>query len=76
MDGLRLGENRVTVYDRWRPVAALELKNHPLEGPIFSGPHQRPLVCKTIQAGLGEPVVDNQSGDGFRVLAADGSTAG
>ena len=76
VDGLRLGRNRISVYDRRRRVASARLKNHPIEGPIFSGPHQRPFVCKTIQAGLGEPLVDNQAGDGFRVLAPDGSTAG
>ena len=76
VDGLRPGRNRISVYDRRRRVARLTLVNHPIEGPIFSGPHQRPFVCKTIQAGLGEPLVDNQAGDGFRVLAADGTTAG
>jgi hypothetical protein len=76
IDGLRLGRNRITVYDGWRRVAKQHLENHPIEGPIFSGPHQRPFVCKTIQAGLGEPLVDNQTGDGFRVLAPDGTTAG
>jgi hypothetical protein len=76
VEGLRLGRNRISVYDRRRRVASARLKNHPIEGPIFSGPHQRPFVCKTIQAGLGEPLVDNLQGDGFRVLAPDGSTAG
>jgi hypothetical protein len=57
-------------------VASKKLRNHPIEGPIFSGPHQEPFVCKTIQAGLGEPLVDNQDGKGFRVPAPDGTTAG
>ncbi|HWM12222.1 MAG TPA: DUF6351 family protein [Solirubrobacteraceae bacterium] len=78
VEGMRLGRNEIAVYDRWRRVARLKLRNHPVEGPIFSGPHQRPFVCKTNQTsvGLGEPLVDNQDGDGFRVLAPDGSTAG
>ena len=76
VDGLRLGHNRISVYDGWRRVARQTLVNHPIEGPIFSGPHQKPFVCKTIQAGLGEPLVDNQAGDGFRVLAPDGSDRG
>jgi hypothetical protein len=76
VDGLRLGSNRISVYDRSRRVASKRVTNHPIEGPIFSGPHQQPFVCKTIQAGLGEPLVDNQDGDGFRVLEPDGSTAG
>jgi Tannase-like family of unknown function (DUF6351) len=76
VDGLRLGRNRVSVYDRRRRVASARLRNYPIEGPIFSGPHQRPFVCKTIQASLGEPLVDNLQGEGLRVLAPDGSTAG
>jgi hypothetical protein len=76
VEGLRLGRNRISVYDRRHRVAKQKLVNHPIEGPMFSGPHQRPFVCKTIQAGLGEPLVDNQEGDGFRVLAPDGSIAG
>jgi Tannase-like family of unknown function (DUF6351) len=78
VDGLRLGRNRISVYDGKHRVARAKLRNHPIEGPIFSGPHQRPFVCKTNQpaVGLGEPLVDNLQGDGFRVLAPDGSTAG
>jgi Tannase-like family of unknown function (DUF6351) len=76
VDGLRLGSNRIGVRLRRREVERERLVNHPIEGPIFSGPHQRPFVCKTIQAGLGEPLVDNQEGDGFRVLGAGGATVG
>jgi hypothetical protein len=82
VDGLRLGPNDLTVEHRRHRVAKQRLLNHPITGPIFSGPHQSPFVCKTNQAqpplgdSLGEPLVDNQAGDGFRVLAADGSTAG
>jgi len=76
VDGLRLGRNRISVYDGRRRISGQRLENHPIEGPIFSGPHQRPFVCRTIEAGLGEPLVDNQTGDGYRVLAPDGITAG
>jgi Tannase-like family of unknown function (DUF6351) len=78
VDGLVLGKNELTVVDRstGKRLAQRKLFNYPTEGPIFSGPHQYPFVCKTIQAGLGEPLVDNQDGLGFRVLNADGSTAG
>src|SRR5918997_37623 len=41
---------------------------------MFSGPHQVPFVCKTIQAGLGEPLVDNQAGQGFAVRGPDPDT--
>jgi hypothetical protein len=76
VDGLRLGHNRISAWDRRHRVATQRIENFPIEGPIFSGPHQVPFVCKTIQAGLGEPLVDNQDGDGFRVLNPDGTTAG
>ena len=28
-------------------------------GPVFSGPHQYPFVCRTERAALGQPLVDN-----------------
>jgi hypothetical protein len=80
VDGLELGRNRLEVLEerrgRDKTLDRLSLENHPQTGPVFSGPHQVPFVCKTIQAGLGEPLVDNQAGQGFRVLGPDGSTAG
>jgi hypothetical protein len=74
--GLELGRNQLAVTRRSRTLNRLRLTAYPTAGPMFSGPHQTPFVCKTIQAGLGEPLVDNQDGDGFRVLNPDGSTAG
>src|SRR5918992_613937 len=80
VDGLDLGRNRLEVVEerrgRDKTLEGVTLENHPQTGPIFSGPHQAPFVCKTIQAGLGEPLVDNQAGQGFRVLNPDGTTAG
>ena len=78
VDGLVLGKNELEVVDSatGKRLAQRKLFDYPTEGPIFSGPHQYPFVCKTIQAGLGEPIVDNQDGLGFRVLNPDGSTAG
>jgi Tannase-like family of unknown function (DUF6351) len=78
--GLGLGGNRLELVrlkrGRDRTLDRLTLENHPQTGPMFSGPHQAPFVCKTIQAGLGEPLVDNQAGQGFRVLNPNGTTAG
>lgn len=34
----------------------LTLVNHPLTGPVFSGPHLQPFVCTTAEEGLGEPL--------------------
>jgi len=78
VDRLRLGKNEITATlgSPTHVVARRKLINWPNEGPIFSGPHQEFFVCNTIQAGLGEPLVDNQDGDNFRVQNPDASTAG
>ena len=78
VEGLQLGKNNLTVHrsPSGQEVARLKLTNYPNTGPIFSGPHQEFFVCNTIQAGLGEPLVDNQDGKNFRVQNPDGSTAG
>ena len=80
VNGLQLGNNELTVTPNRNssapPHARLTLRNYPNEGPMFSGPHQEFFVCNTIQAGLGEPLVDNQQGKGFRVQNPDGTTAG
>jgi hypothetical protein len=78
VDGLNLGKNEITVVHTGstKALASRKLFNYPTTGPIFSGPHQKFFVCQTIQAGLGEPLVDNQNGQGFLVKNADGSTAG
>jgi hypothetical protein len=82
VDALRSGGNELSVEHKRHELAELRITNHPITGPMFSGPQQSPFVCKTNQAqpplgdSLGEPLVDNASGDGFRVLNADGTTAG
>lgn len=37
------------------------LVNHPIEGPILSGPHMTPYECRTVESGLGEPLDENCS---------------
>jgi hypothetical protein len=52
VSGLREGDNRITATageDR----AVLDVVNHRVDGPLFSGPHQSPFVCTTQQNGLG-----------------------
>jgi hypothetical protein len=43
VEGLELGDNELTVAangrGQGRPSATLTLVNHPIEGPVFSGPH-------------------------------------
>ncbi|MGA8045945.1 MAG: DUF6351 family protein [Dermatophilaceae bacterium] len=64
VDGLPLGESTVEVRlgrGRAPARAALTLTNHPITGPMFSGPHQEPFLCATSghrgNAELG-PVLD------------------
>jgi len=42
-------------------------------GPVFSGPHQYPLVCRTEDSNLGQPLVDNYDGQGIVVEKEDGA---
>src|SRR5215208_2718839 len=58
-----------------RPGAKLTVMNHPVTGPIFSGPQQQPFVCKTQTQGLGFPLVDNQEGVGMRLFQTPGNPA-
>jgi len=37
--------------------------------PLFAGPLQYPFLCQTEDSGLGQPLVDNQSGWGIPVFA-------
>ncbi len=37
-------------------TGTLEVTNHPVTGPLFSGPHQEPFACTTEQLGLGPPL--------------------
>ncbi|UOD32901.1 hypothetical protein INH39_15320 [Massilia violaceinigra] len=53
--------------------ASLVLTNHPLSGPMFSGPQQQPFVCRTQESGLGQPLVDNQDGIGHPVFDVVGA---
>ena len=68
VDGLSHGANEVSVTVAGDEAgAALELVNHPVEGPIFSGPHEQPFVCETdafeLPSGesLGAPLDDDCS---------------
>lgn len=49
--GLKPGKNRVTAVVRGRS-RSLILTNHSKNGPIFSGPHQRPFICATDRLKL------------------------
>lgn len=65
VDGLAVGDNRLEAT-AWPYRTALTVRNHPISGPIFSGPQQYPFLCKTERSGLGPPAADNQDGQGMR----------
>jgi Tannase-like family of unknown function (DUF6351) len=74
--GLELGANSLVATAKNHGNgrrARLTLVNHPVTGPIFSGPQQQPFVCKTQTQGLGFPQVDNQAGIGMRLFQTPGN---
>lgn len=80
VDGLLLGPNVVLVkangLGRGRPApVSMTLTNHPITGPVFSGPHQYPFVCTTTNAGLGQPIPDDPA-TGTKVFDASGNVIG
>jgi hypothetical protein len=75
IDRLNLGENSIVVKQHGRgrglpQPAHLTLTNHPISGPVFSGPHQHPFLCSVQYHGLGQPLIDHDS-EGFPVFATD-----
>lgn len=80
VDGLVLGENTIVVkpngLGKGRPnTVYLTLTNHPITGPVFSGPHQHPFICSVQNHGLGQPLVDNDV-FGFPVFDDQGNVIG
>ena len=68
VEGLRIGDNEIEArIPESDVVAALELTNYPISGPIISGPHEMPYLCQTEEfttAGgetLGAPLDENCS---------------
>jgi hypothetical protein len=55
VDGLKPGRNTI-VAKAGSQTARLEVTNYPNTGPIVSGDHLTPFVCKTVEAGLGQPL--------------------
>lgn len=55
VERLAVGRNIVTAT-AGSARGELALINHPIEGPITSGPHRAPHVCTTEENGLGKPL--------------------
>ncbi|HEY0859182.1 MAG TPA: DUF6351 family protein [Albitalea sp.] len=77
VSGFALGDNTLEVrHQKGKGVAAsLRLTNHPISGPMFSGPQQHPFVCTTSQFGL-QPNVDAAAEPGYAVRDAQGNLVG
>jgi hypothetical protein len=60
IDSLRNGANTIEAR-RGSRSARLEVVNHPITGPIVSGEHLAPFVCRTVESGLGDPLDENCS---------------
>ena len=54
IDRLKTGKNVLEVI-AGRRRDRLRIVNHPITGPVFSGPHQTPFICETSASGLGAP---------------------
>jgi hypothetical protein len=68
VSGLQPGRNTITASTRDSGERVeLELVNHPIAGPVFSGPHETPFICQTeeftLQNGetLGKPLDEDCS---------------
>jgi hypothetical protein len=68
--GLRTHANTLVAKDRHRQTR-LRIEDHPVTGPVTSGAHEYPFLCRTERNGLGQPLVDNQNRQGMRVFATD-----
>lgn len=55
LEGLAPGDNQLAVLGPDGSGARLKITNHPVGGPIFSGPQVQPWICTTADNGLGEP---------------------
>lgn len=77
IEGLGLGENQLELqHKKHGRLDQLELVNHPIGGPIFSGPQQYPFVCSvTVELGK-QPLIDTDGDMGFPVLDENGNQIG
>jgi len=52
VDGLPNGSSTITARARHRGADSVRVVNHPITGPVFSGPQQLPFFCETQVFGL------------------------
>lgn len=63
VNGLKDGANTLALSTRspQRAKGEIEVTNHPITGPILSGPHLTPYECRTVESELGAPLDANCS---------------
>lgn len=77
ISGLSVGSNLLEARTMAGVRASLTLVNHPVTGPMFSGPQQQPFVCMTNQSAVGkQPLVDTAAPPGYPVTDSNGNTIG
>lgn len=76
VEGLADGSNTLQARHAGKVLASLELVNHPITGPMFSGPQQTPFVCAGPRRFNREPLVDSTDPTHFAVRDAGGATIG
>jgi Tannase-like family of unknown function (DUF6351) len=60
LTGLPLGKNTIDVgLKDQKPAVRVSVVNHPINGPVFSGPHQTPFNCETQAFGFDQPLDTN-----------------
>jgi len=72
VDGLNPGSNTIAFTEarsmgkggppKITHSGSIEVINYPVSGPIFSGEHQKAFVCTVQNHGLGQPLVDSDTG--------------
>jgi hypothetical protein len=70
----------ITFSNAYAAIAAIDKSSYPIKpgeiGPVAPGNLQYPFLCQTITAGLGDPVIDNQSERGTPVKDSSGKIVG
>lgn len=62
VSGLGLGTNKLVARTPdGKAYGELSVVNHPLTGPVFSGPQKTPYECRTVESELGAAIDSNCS---------------
>ena len=77
LEDLVEGDNQLELHHaKHGPLHELDLVNHPITGPLFSGPQQYPFVCTSVSELGKQPLVDTDGDTGFPVLDGNGNQIG